>query len=180
MYEAHVTKYDEVADLAVIELDQAPADLVVLKLRDEGSIEVGSTVHAIGHPSGEYWTYTEGVISQVRPDYEGTGEDQLRHKASVIQTQTPINPGNSGGPLLDEDAKVIGINSFSEAGKQGLNFAIGVADVKRFLSSDGNRSAELAPSVGPTPQRAPGCEYRRYDTFVVRIPVIVISHSGRR
>jgi len=166
MYEAHVAKYDEVADLAVIELDQAPADLVVLKLRDEGSVEVGSTVHAIGHPSGEYWTYTEGVISQVRTDYEWTGEDQLRHKASVIQTQTPINPGNSGGPLLDEDAKVIGINSFSEAGKQGLNFAIGVADVKRFLSSGGNRSAEIAPSsVGSTPQRA-DCELRRYDTVV--------------
>ena len=115
--------------------DQAPADLVVLKLGDEGSVEVGSTVHAIGHPSGEYWTYTEGVVSQVRMDYEWTGEDQLLHKASVIQTQTPINPGNSGGPLLDEDAKVIGINSFSEAGKQGLNFAIGVADIKRFLSS---------------------------------------------
>jgi hypothetical protein len=90
MYEAHVAKYDEVADLAVIELYQAPDNLVVLKLGDEGGIEVGSTVHAIGHPSGEYWTYTEGVISQVRTDYEWTGEDQLRHKANVIQTQMDL------------------------------------------------------------------------------------------
>ena len=68
---------------------------------------------------------------------------------------------------MDEDAKVIGINSFSEAGKQGLNFAIGVADVKRFLSSGGNRSAEIAPSSpGSTPQPAEGCKPRRYDTVV--------------
>jgi S1-C subfamily serine protease len=74
MYEAHLVRFDEVADLALIELDHAPADLAVLKLGDEKSVEVGSTVHAIGHPSGEYWTYTEGVISQVRTD-RWTGED---------------------------------------------------------------------------------------------------------
>jgi hypothetical protein len=79
MYEAHLKRYDEVADLAVIELDHAPANLVVLKLGDEQGTEVGSTVHAIGHPSGEYWTYTEGVISQIRTGYEWIGEDKKRH-----------------------------------------------------------------------------------------------------
>jgi malto-oligosyltrehalose trehalohydrolase len=34
MYEAHVKNFDEVADLAVIELDQSPANLAVLKLGD--------------------------------------------------------------------------------------------------------------------------------------------------
>ena len=54
--------------------------------------QVGADVHAIGHPQGQTWTYTKGLISQVRPDYQWGP-----HKADVIQTQTPINPGNSGG-----------------------------------------------------------------------------------
>jgi S1-C subfamily serine protease len=31
---------------------------------------VGADVHAIGHPTGEAWTYTTGIVSQIRPDYE--------------------------------------------------------------------------------------------------------------
>jgi S1-C subfamily serine protease len=168
MYEAHLKKYDEVADLAVIELDHAPANLVVLKLGDEQGIEVGSTVHAIGHPSGEYWTYTEGVISQIRTGYEWIGEDKKRHLGSVIQTQTPINPGNSGGPLLDDGGNVIGLNSFAEVGKQGLNFAISVGEVKRFLSSGGNRLAETAPESNRRnkPQKAEGCEPHQFESFI--------------
>jgi hypothetical protein len=168
MYEAHVKKFDEVADLAVIELDQPPANLAVLKLGDEQSIEVGSSVHAIGHPSGDYWTYTEGVISQLWPNYEWSGEDKLHHTATVIQTQTPINPGNSGGPLLDDGANVIGINSFSAPDRQGLNFAISVGEVRRFLSAGGNRLAESAPETKRTyrPQRAANCEPRQIKSFV--------------
>ena len=168
MYEANLKKYDEVADLAVIELDHPPANLALLKLGNEQSIEVGSSVHAIGHPSGEYWTYTEGVISQIRTDYEWIGEDKHRHVATVIQTQTPINPGNSGGPLLDDGENVIGINSFIEAGKQGLNFAISVGEVKRFLSSGGNRLAKLVPDANQRfkPEKAEGCEPRKFDAFI--------------
>jgi hypothetical protein len=168
MYEAHVQKFDEVADLAVIALDQPPANLVVLKLGDEQTIEVGSSVHAIGHPLGDYWTYTEGVISQLWPNYEWSGEDKLHHTATVIQTQTPINPGNSGGPLLDDGANVIGINSFSAPDRQGLNFAISVGEMKRFLAAGANRSAELAHEANRAyePQRPANCEPRQVGSFV--------------
>jgi S1-C subfamily serine protease len=168
MYEAHVKKFDEVADLAVIELDQPPENLTALKLGDEQSIEVGSSVHAIGHPSGDYWTYTEGVISQLWRNYEWSGEDKLHHTATVIQTQTPINPGNSGGPLLDDGANVIGINSFSAPDRQGLNFAISVGEVRRFLASGANRSAELAHVANRAyePQRPANCKPRQIGSFV--------------
>ena len=38
--------------------------------------------------------------------------DPIKHKADIIQTQTPINPGNSGGPLLGDSSSLIGVNSF--------------------------------------------------------------------
>jgi S1-C subfamily serine protease len=85
--------------------------LLPLEISSE-DIEVGADVRAIGHPKGEEWTYTKGIVSSVRPDYEWSGEPGESHRATVIQTQTPINPGNSGGPLLSDEGKIVGVNSF--------------------------------------------------------------------
>jgi len=67
--------------------------------------------------------------------------DKIKHKADIIQTQTPINPGNSGGPLISDAGTLIGINSFKVEG-EALNFAISVDDVKKFLARQGNRLAQ--------------------------------------
>jgi hypothetical protein len=68
---------------------------------------------------------------------------------------------------LDDGGNVIGIKSFVEVGKQGLNFAISVGEVKRFLSSGGNRLAESAPeSNRRKPQQAEGCEPHQFESFI--------------
>jgi hypothetical protein len=56
----------------------------------------------------------------------------------VIQTQTTINPGNSGGPLLTEDGKIVGVNSFRATGSEGLNFAVAAKEVRGFLANPDN------------------------------------------
>jgi S1-C subfamily serine protease len=134
VYEGKLVKYDQIADLALIQFQRPPAKLVALRTGDERSIEVGSSVHAIGHPGGEQWTYTQGIISQVRTDYRWKGVNDLQHRATVIQTQTPINPGNSGGPLLDDNVSVVGVNAFVMQEKQGLNFAISLGEITQFLA----------------------------------------------
>jgi S1-C subfamily serine protease len=74
---------------------------------------------------------TTGVISQYRQAYEWQVEgDPIKHRADIIQTQTPINPGNSGGPLLSDSSSLIGVNSF-KAGGEGLNFAVSVDEVRK-------------------------------------------------
>jgi hypothetical protein len=102
-------------------------------------LNVGQDVHAIGHPQGEVWTYTRGIVSQIRANYEWKTEEGITHRANIIQTQTPINPGNSGGPLLDENARVIGINSFRHRSGEGLNYAVSVDTINDFLSRQGSR-----------------------------------------
>src|SRR5262249_8817377 len=101
---------------------------------------VGADVHAIGHPTGEAWTYTTGVISQYRQAYEWQAKG-TRHKADIIQTQTPINPGNSGGPLLSDGGTLIGVNSFKAEG-EALNFAVSIDEIKKFIARSGNRTSQ--------------------------------------
>lgn len=145
-----VTKVDQVADLALVQVDYVPANRKPLRLGTEEDISIGSDVHAIGHPKGESWTYTKGVVSQYRNDYEwSAGKGTPKHKASVIQTQTPINPGNSGGPLLADNGVLVGVNSFKAGGSEGLNFAVSIEDVKKFISSPNNRYVDQQRTEQP-------------------------------
>ena len=142
---AKLLKVDEVADLALIQVAAVPAGVKPLALGDSSRLQVGADVHAIGHPTGEAWTYTRGIVSQIRRAYDWSAEDKVQHEATVVQTQTPINPGNSGGPLLDDQANVVGINSFTGEG-EGMNYAVSVEDVKSFLARAHDRAAApLAP-----------------------------------
>jgi S1-C subfamily serine protease len=145
-YGALPTKIDEVADLAMLKVAAPGRLLHPLRIADIAKLEVGDDVHAIGHPEGEVWTYTTGTVSQIRPHYAWKEGDET-HLATVIQTQTAINPGNSGGPLLNNQAEVIGINSFRIEG-EGLNYAIAADTVEAFLKRPTSRVAE-APAKTP-------------------------------
>ncbi len=129
---AVVVKYDPVSDLALIRAAEVPAGRRAIRIGDGSNISVGIDVHAIGHPKGDSWTYTKGVVSQYRLGFDWT-TDKEKHKADVIQTQTPINPGNSGGPLLDDNGILLGVNTFKTPGGEGLNFAVSADDVRKFV-----------------------------------------------
>jgi S1-C subfamily serine protease len=149
---ASVVRIDEVADLALLKIEEVPAGVAPIVLGDSTRLQVGDDVHAIGHPTGQIWTYTRGVVSQIRRAYEWKVDDKIPHEATVIQTQTPINPGNSGGPLLDDQARLVGVNSFSSQDSEGLNFAVSVEDVKSFLARGHDRAAPR--------QAAAACEWK--------------------
>jgi pSer/pThr/pTyr-binding forkhead associated (FHA) protein len=84
-------------------------------------------------PSGFDSTLTPGMVSRI---YSATNtalsETQIIN-ARTVQHNAPINPGNSGGPLFDECGTVVGVNSFSPKGAQGLFFSIHSGEVIRFL-----------------------------------------------
>jgi S1-C subfamily serine protease len=153
---ARVEKIDDVADLALLKIDNPPTSLSVLQLGDTKTLEIGMDVHSIGHPTGEMWTYTRGVLSAIRNNYETTIGVKL-FRGNIIQHQTPTNPGNSGGPLLDDSGKVVGINTFVKGG-EGLNFAVAIDTVKDFLARPSSRPV-LAQSTS-----SPQCpENERYN-----------------
>jgi S1-C subfamily serine protease len=154
----HVFKFDEVADLALIKAVEVPKGRNPIRLGDSSELAIGTDVHAIGHPKGQTWTYTTGVISQYRIGFEWAIEN-IKHKADVIQTQTPISPGNSGGPLIGESSTLIGVNTLQRTDAENLNFAVSVDDVRKFLARQGNRVAQggnASPGRGDRLQR--NCE----------------------
>lgn len=157
---ARVVKYDEISDLALVKVSEVPTGREPIRLGDSSEIAVGVDVHAIGHPEGEAWTYTTGVISQYRQGYGWKEKgNAIKHTADVIQTQTPVNPGNSGGPLLGDSGDLIGVNTFKDVG-EGLNFAVSVDDVRKFLARSGNRIAQ-----DQTPKSSGGCKAKKLTTF---------------
>jgi len=142
MVTAAVIKVDQVRDLALLKPNSIPSTIRPIELGSLSELQVGADVHAIGHPSGETWSYTTGIVSQIRDNYRWTTESTIEHHAGIIQTQTPINPGSSGGPLLIDDGRLIGVNSFKSEG-EGLNYAVSVTDVRFFLTTP---NSALAPS----------------------------------
>src|SRR5262249_36914068 len=79
-----VLKADPVPDLALVKVSFVPSYVHPIELGSAADIQVGADVSAIGHPKGETWTYTRGIISQIRRDVEWG--DNPRPHATLIQT----------------------------------------------------------------------------------------------
>jgi S1-C subfamily serine protease len=133
-YGIRLIAQSEQADLALLKMVKPPAALVPVKLGDIFSVQVAEDIHVIGHPHGQLWSYSTGVVSQVRDNYDWQYSDGSKHLAKVLQLQTAINPGNSGGPVLDNNASMLGLIAMSQEG-QNLNYAVAIDVIKDFVNN---------------------------------------------
>jgi len=130
---ARVVQRNQRRDLAHVRLAQAmPATASVVPLASVMP-DVGQEVFTIGHPKTFLWSFTQGVVSQIRPDYQWRYPDGVARSATAIQTQAAVEPGASGAPLLDDQGAVVGIVVGSAAEAQGVYFAVSVQHVRELL-----------------------------------------------
>ena len=165
IYTGNVLLINEKLDLAIVKIYGVDDKTKVIPLGNTDSLSVAEEVHAIGHPKGLFWSYTKGVVSQIRPDYEWGTKNKNKYKATVIQTQTPISPGNSGGPLFSDQGKLIGVNTMKIPG-ENLNFAVAVEHAKEIIKSDAFKKnlATTKPSDKPRWIEAKYPNARSYDS----------------
>ena len=135
-YMASVIAINKKQDLALIKVSGLPKTIKPVNLGSDDQIEVGDNVYAIGHPISYPWTFSSGMVSQVRENFEWDYDDTFTHTANVIQMQTPISTGNSGGPLFSSEGKVVGVNTLGETQGQNINFAVAVDQVKQFIKDN--------------------------------------------
>ena len=155
-YEGTILGVDSARDLAVVRIC-CDVDLSVADFGDSEQLSIGDQVFTVGYPVDSSIprsdgaqpkvivdpnvvtaTVTMGIVSAVR--YDSENDRQL------IQTDAPLNPGNSGGPLFALDGGIIGINTFTLRGTEGLNFAVLETTVQTQLPTLMTGGAPREPS----------------------------------
>ena len=131
-FQAEIINVNKKKDLAMLKVSKLPLKIKPVKYGKFNKVKIGETLFAIGHPEGLLWSFSSGMVSQIRPNYDWRYRNS-NHHANVIQIQVPINPGNSGGPLFNKNKELVGVNTFTAEG-ENLNFAVSVDDVVDFLN----------------------------------------------
>ena len=120
---------DDMKDLAILKLPCAGNSYT--RIARTGSVQVGQEVVAIGHPLGQTWSVTAGIISAI---------NRTVFYYNALQTDAAINPGNSGGPLFNLSGELVGINSALLPGGEepintGLGYAVSLLEIWDLLST---------------------------------------------
>jgi putative serine protease PepD len=151
-YDAQVVGADPTIDLAVLKIDVG--NLPVPEFATQPP-RIGATVVAVGSPFGLDGTVTAGVVSQLGRQIDAPDGEVL---LDTIQTDAAINFGNSGGPLVDDHARVIGLNTaiVSPSGaNDGIGFAIPITTAvpvaQQLIEQGFVERAQLGVSIQPVP-----------------------------
>ena len=140
MVTAQVKGTDSSLDLAVVavKLEDIPDDVMdqikVIEIGDSDQVKVGDWSIAIGTALGYGQSVTFGIVSALNREVTlATDNGELTQ--NMIQTDAAINFGNSGGALLDENGRLIGINSAkaSSTGVEGMGYAIPINTAKSVI-----------------------------------------------
>lgn len=122
---AQVIAVDRDLDLAALQV--AKHDLTPIPLGDSHHLTSGDLVLAFGYPGGVTGGATVGVVIDV-----GAALPELAaSRREWIAASLHLRPGHSGGPMVDSQARLVGINTMMNGPDVGV--AIPVHVVQGFL-----------------------------------------------
>lgn len=124
---ASITGVQAENDLAVLQADKIPDDMIAATMRSTNDLAPGDKVLAVGFPFGIGPSASGGVISGLGRVFRSPeGKQEMKN---LIQFDAAANPGNSGGPLVTMDGEVVGVvtailNPTSARTFLGIGFAV--------------------------------------------------------
>lgn len=158
-FEGTLVGTDPSSDIAVVKIEPGDVKLDKIEIADSNNLSIGDWVMALGAPLGYEQSATTGIISALgRDSVMEDGNGGMTIYANMIQTDAAINSGNSGGALVDDEAKLVGINTLVAADSTGmgqadnLGFAIpstyAIAIANQLIDNNGKVShAKLGVSL---------------------------------
>lgn len=136
--EAKVLHRNPRLDLAL--LKAIGDNLKPLIVGNSSTLRIGEWVFAVGHPWGQRWVVTAGIVSSISS--VKLAEDLT---TQYIKSDVGLAPGNSGGPLLNAEGNVVGINAMIFGGD--LSVAIPGNAVTTWLTGLTKRAVKLGIAV---------------------------------
>ncbi len=125
-------------DLAVLQAQKIPDDLIAATMRSTADLQSGDLVAAVGFPFGIGPSVSSGVVSGLKRSFRSPeGKQEL---GNLIQFDAAANPGNSGGPLVNMDGEVLGIvtailNPTQQRTFIGIAFAVPIENAASAVGS---------------------------------------------
>ena len=124
---ATITGVQPENDLAVLQAQRIPDDMIAATMRSTADLRPGDEVLAVGYPFGIGPSASAGVISGLKRNFRSP--EGRQEMTNLIQFDAAANPGNSGGPLVTMDGEVIGIvtaiyNPNQQRTFVGIGFAV--------------------------------------------------------
>lgn len=135
---ATITGVQPENDLAVLQAQKIPDDLIPATMRSTADLRPGDQVAAVGFPFGIGPSVSAGVVSGLKRSFRSPeGKQEL---GNLIQFDAAANPGNSGGPLINMDGEVLGIvtailNPTQQRTFIGIGFAVPIENAASAAGS---------------------------------------------
>lgn len=184
------------SDVAVLEVKgdenlkkAAEAGTATAVKTEKNGVTAGEKVFAIGNPSGNGISVSQGVVS-VESEYISmkAADEETPTTFHVLRTDTAINPGNSGGGLFNAQGRLVGIvNAKTTASSSGtavenMGYALPISDVEALANNiiDTN-GAPQKPYFGITvaSEEAHSEWNETHDKLILKETVRVASVEGK-
>lgn len=118
---AHVVDFDDVLNLAILQIDVSNSPYLELC---GDTVSSGEKVYAVGSPFGTLTGLsTSGGISSTERELGNVG---------YLQMEAAISGGNRGGPLVNEYGEVVGVNAYAYENGERLNVAIKIETLAKL------------------------------------------------
>lgn len=134
-YTGKVVWADSEIDASIIKIEAS--NLKPIELGDSDTIQLTQKVYALGNPIGFDFlrTVTAGNICGMGRTVQLLNKEKTIYLDDLIQTDTTISFQNSGGPLIDEEGKVIGLNTNTLLSGNNLNYVLPINRIKPVLKN---------------------------------------------